>query len=163
MWPRILLVVRSSAVRPSSPGCWPRNSRPSSVDRPMRCLEVALDSRLMKQTVGTVRCPLLIGRDDLLDLVDRRLDDVIAGRGEFLLAAGEAGVGKSRFLAAVGHKAEERGFDMSWGYVAPQDHDVPAASVLDLARTMVRQPAFAELGRDLLALRERTFEVEQVR
>ena len=116
----------------------------------------------MKQTVGTVRCPLLIGRDDLLDLVDRRLDDVIAGRGEFLLAAGEAGVGKSRFLAAVGHKAEERGFETSWGYVAPQDHDVPAASVLDLARTMLRQPAFAELGRDLLALRERTFEVGQV-
>ena len=128
----------------------------------MRCLDVALDSGVMKQTVGTVRCPLLIGRDDLLDLVDRRLDDVIAGRGEFLLAAGEAGVGKSRFLAAVGHKAEERGFETSWGYVAPQDHDVPAASVLDLARTMLRQPAFAELGRDLLALRERTFEVGQV-
>ena len=31
-----------------------------------------------------------------------------------------------------------------------------------MARTMLRQPRFEELGRDLLALRERTFEVEQV-
>jgi DNA-binding CsgD family transcriptional regulator len=116
----------------------------------------------MKQTVGTVRCPLLIGRDDLLDLVDRRVDDVAAGRGQLLLVAGEAGVGKSRFLGAVGHKAEERGFDASWGFVAPQDHDVPAASVLDMARTMLRQPRFEELGRDLLALRAQTFDVEQV-
>src|SRR3954451_23618863 len=162
MSPWILLVACSSAVRPSSPRCSPRNSRSSSVERPMRCLEVGLDSRVMTRMVGTVRCPLLIGRDDLLDLVDRRLDDVIAGRGEFLLAAGEAGIGKSRFLAAVGHKTEERGFDASWGFVAPQDHDVPAASVLDMARTMLRQPRFEELGRDLLALRERTFEVEQV-
>src|SRR4051794_23391650 len=128
----------------------------------MRCSEVGLDSRVMTRMVGTVRCPLLIGRDDLLDLVDRRLDDVAAGRGELLLVAGEAGVGKSRFLAAVGHKTEEREFDASWGFVAPQDHDVPAASVLDMARTMLRQPRFEELGRDLLALRERTFEVEQV-
>src|SRR5690348_6002975 len=129
----------------------------------MRRLDSRLDSRVMNEAIGTVRCPLLIGRDELLDLVDRRLDDVGAGRGQFLLAAGEAGVGKSRFLAAVAHKADERGFQQSWGFVAPQDSDVPAASVLDMARSMLRQPIFAELGRDLLALREQTFEVEQIR
>ena len=57
-----------------------------------------------------VRCPLLIGRDELLDLVDRRIEDVAAGHGQFLLLAGQAGIGKTRFLGAISRKAELRGF-----------------------------------------------------
>ena len=124
--------------------------------------DVALHFEAMERTVGTVRCPLLIGRDDLLELVDRRLDEVVAGRGQFLLVAGEAGVGKSRFLEAIDHKATARGSVSSWGLVAPQDHDVPAASILDMARSMLRDPGFADLGHDLLQLREATFEARQV-
>jgi DNA-binding CsgD family transcriptional regulator len=117
----------------------------------------------MDTSFGAVRCPLLIGRDDLLDLADRRLDDVLAGRGHFLLVAGEAGIGKSRFLDAVVQKARERGFAYVGGYVAPQDRDVPAASILDLARTMLRMPEFEALGRDLLDLRDATIDAEHVR
>ena len=116
----------------------------------------------MATTFGSVRCPLLIGRDDLLDLADRRLDAVVAGRGHFLLVAGEAGIGKSRFLDAVVQKAGERGFRDVWGYLAPQDRDVPAASILDMARTMLRIPDYEALGRDLLALRDATIEAESV-
>ena len=115
------------------------------------------------QTLGAVSCPLLIGRDDLLDLVDRRLDEVVARRGQFLLLAGEAGIGKTQFLDAISQKAHERGFAISVGAVAPQDRDVPAASILDMARTMIRVPRFAELGRDLLDLRDQTIDAEQVR
>jgi predicted ATPase len=103
-----------------------------------------------------VRCPLLIGRDDLLELVDRRLDDVLAGHGQFLLLAGQAGIGKTRFLGAIRRKAESRGFVAVEGAVAPQDHDVPASSILDLARSMVRIPAFAGLGQALLELTRRS-------
>jgi DNA-binding CsgD family transcriptional regulator len=117
----------------------------------------------MDASVGSVRCPLLIGRDDLLELADRRLDDVLAGRGQFLLVAGEAGIGKTRYLDAVVQKAEERGFASVGGYLAPQDRDVPAASILDMARTMLLLPAFEGLGRDLLALRDATIDAEQVR
>jgi len=116
----------------------------------------------MDTASGLVRCPLLIGRDDLLDLADRRLDDVVAGRGQFLLLAGEAGIGKSRFLDAILRKAEERGLHAAGGFVAPQDRDVPAASILDLARSMLHQPVFADLGYDLLALRDATLEADQV-
>ena len=35
----------------------------------------------MLAPLGSIRCPLLIGRDDLLDLVDRRLGDVAASHG----------------------------------------------------------------------------------
>ncbi|MEO8437806.1 MAG: AAA family ATPase [Chloroflexota bacterium] len=117
----------------------------------------------MSTALGPVRCPLLIGRDDLLELADRRLDEVVAGHGQVLLVAGEAGVGKTRFLDAIGQKAAERGLKSAWGFVAPQDHDVPAASILDLARTMLRFPDFADAGRDLLDLRDRTVDAEHVR
>jgi DNA-binding CsgD family transcriptional regulator/tetratricopeptide (TPR) repeat protein len=97
--------------------------------------------------------PLLVGRDDLLDLADRRLEEAAGGRGQTLLLAGEAGVGKSRLLGAIARKAQGGGFGVVYGAVAPQDRDVPAASLLDLARSMIRQPRFAELGSDLLRLR----------
>jgi len=117
----------------------------------------------MDAMTGTSRCPLLIGRDELLDLADRRLDDVEAGRGQFLLVAGEAGIGKTRFLDAIWQKAEERGFLAAGGFVAPQDHDVPAASILDMARSMLRQPRFEALGRELLTLADHVIDGDYVR
>jgi DNA-binding CsgD family transcriptional regulator len=116
----------------------------------------------MHAALRTLRCPLLVGRDDLLVLVDRRLDDVIAGRGQLLLLAGEAGIGKTRLLAAIRRKAEARGFSVVAGAVAPQDRDVPAASILDLARSMTRLAPFADLGRELLDLCDATRPAERV-
>ena len=117
----------------------------------------------MTTPIGPTRSPLLIGRDDLLELADRRLDDVEAGRGQLLLVAGEAGIGKTRFLDAVSQKADERGFIGVGGYVAPQDHDVPAASILDMARSMLRMPVFEALGRELLSFGDRVVEADYVR
>ncbi len=117
----------------------------------------------MTTQAGTVRCPLLIGRDDVLELATRRIDDALAGHGQFLLVSGEAGVGKSRFMDAIGQLARERGFVEAWGALAPQDRNVPAASVLDLARTMVAIPPLADAGRHLLALRDATLEAAPVR
>src|SRR5262245_25995178 len=111
-----------------------------------------LNSGGMDTTTGPVRCTLLIGRDELLELADRRLDDVEAGHGQFLVVAGEAGHGKPRFLDAVWQKASDRGFSGAGGFVAPQDHEVPAASILDMARSMLRMAGFEELGRQLLTL-----------
>src|SRR5690349_16272078 len=106
---------------------------------------MTLDSRYlncgdMDTTLGPTRSPLLIGRDDLLELADRRLDDVETGRGQLLLVAGQAGIGKTRFLEAISQKAGERGFAWAGGYVAPQDRDVPSASILDMARSMLKTP-----------------------
>jgi DNA-binding CsgD family transcriptional regulator len=102
--------------------------------------------------VTPLLCPLLVGRDDLLDLADRRLADAAEGRGQFLLLAGEAGVGKTRFLGAAVRKASGLGFRIADGALAPQDRSVPGALILDLARTMQRIPAFEELGHELLGL-----------
>ncbi|HEX5241415.1 MAG TPA: ATP-binding protein, partial [Candidatus Limnocylindrales bacterium] len=98
--------------------------------------------------------PVIVGRDDLVALGARRLDEVKSGHGQLLLLSGEAGIGKTRLLSAVEQLARERGFRLARAEVAPQDHDVMAASLLDLGRSMRRDQAFGTMGRDLLAIAE---------
>ncbi len=100
--------------------------------------------------VESLLSPVIVGRDDLVDLAQRRLDEVRGGRGHFLLASGEAGIGKTRFLGAVGSLAAGRGFRVAKAELAPQDRDILAASFLDLGRAMRRDPAFGTTGRELL-------------
>jgi DNA-binding CsgD family transcriptional regulator len=108
----------------------------------------------MDAVTGSIRSPLLIGRDALLELVDRRLDEVDVGHGQFLLVAGGAGIGKSRFLASAVQKARERGFAEVWSNLQPLDNDVPGGSLRDFARTAMVFPASADMGRDVLAMLE---------
>jgi DNA-binding CsgD family transcriptional regulator len=103
--------------------------------------------------IGPLLCPLLVGRDDLLQLVDRRIAEAGADRGHLLMLAGEAGIGKTRMLATALRKARSSGFRVAKGDLGPHDRQVPLASVLDLARTMRDDPAFGPLGRELLDLR----------
>ncbi|HEX9044797.1 MAG TPA: AAA family ATPase [Candidatus Limnocylindrales bacterium] len=113
--------------------------------------------------LGPLLSPILVGRDDLLGQADRRVAETARGRGHVLLLAGEAGIGKSRLIAAIERKATSAGFRTSAGLVSPQDRDVPAAALLDLARTMARLPAFGDLGRSLLTLATEAFEASQPR
>ena len=64
------------------------------------------------------------------------------------------GIGKSRLLRAIGHKASERGFLDSWGFLAPQDRELPGGAILDQARTMRLTPALADAGKEILRLVE---------
>lgn len=101
---------------------------------------------------GSLICPILVGRDDLLDLADRRIGEAAGGRGGLLFLAGEAGIGKSRLLGAVRRKARAAGFAWANGSVAPQDHDVPIGLIGDLARTIKAVGGFGRLGDDLAAM-----------
>ncbi len=111
---------------------------------------------------GPLLCPVMVGRDELLRLADLRLADVLAGHGHCLLIGGEAGLGKTRLVGAIAERAAAVGVRAATGWVAPQDQDLPAASVLDLARSMLRNPALASLGEDLLRLRDDAVNAERV-
>ena len=55
---------------------------------------------------GVVQSPVLVGRDDFLALAKRRLAEAVAGRGQLLFVAGEAGIGKTRLLGAIARHAQ---------------------------------------------------------
>jgi DNA-binding CsgD family transcriptional regulator len=107
--------------------------------------------------------PLLVGRDDVLDLVERRATEAAAGHGQFLLLTGEPGIGKTRLVAAIRQAARARGTRIMQADIAPQDRDVPAALIMDLARTAAGTAGFEPLGHDLLALRDAVETTEHTR
>jgi DNA-binding CsgD family transcriptional regulator len=104
------------------------------------------------QTARSLQSPLLVGRDEMLALGERRIAEAKAGRAGLLLLAGEAGIGKTRLLRAIIRQAALAGFRYSKSDIAPQDSLVPLASVYDLARAM-EADVFGDLGAELLALR----------
>lgn len=110
------------------------------------------NSEIMNRA-GSVLCPILIGRDELLDLADRRLGEAAAARGGMLLLAGPAGIGKTRLLQSIRRKALASGFRVANGSVSPQDRVMPSALVNELARTLMKTPGSADIGSELLALR----------
>ena len=105
----------------------------------------------MTAGITAVQCPILVGRDDILDLADKALADAAAGRGLTLLFAGEAGIGKTRLVQSIVRRARASGFRASGGDLAPQDADVPLAALRDLFRTMWQEPTLKDLGDELLA------------
>src|SRR5262245_49502735 len=105
--------------------------------------------------IGPLLSPLLVGRDELLNLADRRIAEAAEGRGQLLLLAGEAGIGKSRLLRAIHRKANAAGMPSVQSDLAPHDRQVPLASFRDLARTMGVVPPFETLGDDITSLVER--------
>ena len=97
----------------------------------------------------TVVCPIIVGRDDLLALADRRLAEVTAGRGQLLFVAGEAGIGKTRLAGAIERRAVTAGMRTVRAGTYPSDLQVAAAIFVDLARAMGRSDALRDLGERL--------------
>ena len=77
-------------------------------------------------------CPVLVGRDELLALAERRIAEVVAGEGRMLLLAGESGMGKTRLLGAIERAAIRGGMRAVRGGTYPSDLRVPGAVLLDL-------------------------------
>jgi DNA-binding NarL/FixJ family response regulator len=101
---------------------------------------------------GRVLCPILVGRDELLELADRLGDETLAGHGRTLFLSGQAGLGKTRLIRAVVRKAEAAGLRVDGGSVAPQDHQVPLASIREMATGMRGNADWGSLSQDLLAI-----------
>jgi DNA-binding CsgD family transcriptional regulator len=104
------------------------------------------------ESTRTLLSPVVVGRDEVLALVARRTAEAAAGRGQCLLLAGEAGIGKSRIVGAVTRGAVKAGFRYAKGDINPQDQLVSLMSIGDLARSMT-EAEFGDLGPRLLAAR----------
>ncbi len=80
-----------------------------------------------------VASPVLVGRDELLALADRRLTQAAAGRGHLLFLAGEAGIGKTRLLASIARRAERLDFGVVRGAAFRGDAQASGGVLLDVA------------------------------
>jgi DNA-binding CsgD family transcriptional regulator len=101
---------------------------------------------------GTIQCPVIVGRDDLLALLDRLVGETAQGHGHALFLSGQAGLGKTRLIRSTIRKAEGAGLRVDGGSVAPQDHQVPLASIRDFATGLRGDDSFGSLPDDLLAI-----------
>ncbi len=101
---------------------------------------------------GSMLCPVILGRDDLLDLLDDSIAETRQGRGSTLFLSAPAGLGKTRLIRATIRKAEAAGLRVDGGSVAPQDHQVPLASIREMAVGMRGNAAWGTLSEDLLAI-----------
>jgi DNA-binding CsgD family transcriptional regulator len=99
-----------------------------------------------------ISCPVLVGREETLELGARRMHSVLQGEGQLLLVAGEAGIGKTRLLGALMRRATRDGAVVIAGAAFPRDVEVAGAALIDLARSLVRDPAerFSAIGTAIL-------------
>lgn len=102
--------------------------------------------------VAPVQCPILVGRDDHLELFDRLIGEAVAGRGHAIFLSGRAGLGKTRLIRAAIRKAQAAAMRVDGGAVAPQDHQVPLASIRELAVGVRGDEQWGSLSEDLLAI-----------
>ncbi|HET9590246.1 MAG TPA: AAA family ATPase, partial [Anaerolineales bacterium] len=81
----------------------------------------------------SVLCPVLIGRENDLQRLDRLMIQSQAGRGQLALISGEAGIGKSRLVREARSRAPQ-GTLILEGYCFQKDSVLPYAPLLDLFR-----------------------------
>ncbi|MFF5079146.1 ATP-binding protein [Actinoplanes sp. NPDC000266] len=94
----------------------------------------------------TLSSPVLVGRDDLIALADRRL---AAATGELLFLAGEAGIGKTRLLGEIVRRAREAGYTVLAAGASPGDTEIAGGLLADLGAEMRRDPATRAAGERL--------------
>ena len=82
----------------------------------------------------TLLCPVMIGRSEPLATLDSHLDLSREGKGHTLLIAGEAGIGKSRFVAEAKARAVALGMRTLQGNCFEPDRAFPHAPLIDLLR-----------------------------
>jgi tetratricopeptide (TPR) repeat protein len=63
--------------------------------------------------------PALVGRDAVIELLTKAIEDTLAGTGQLVLVAGEPGIGKTTVAAEAARLAGHRGFGVVWASCWP--------------------------------------------
>jgi DNA-binding CsgD family transcriptional regulator len=82
----------------------------------------------------------MVGRGDQLKFLLDAVSETLGGRGQVVVIAGEAGIGKSRLVAEVRQEAERRGMTALTTQFFEQDASLPYAAFVDLVRSLLRSP-----------------------
>jgi DNA-binding CsgD family transcriptional regulator/uncharacterized protein HemY len=82
-------------------------------------------------------CPVLLAREPQLVALKGLIAQMCNGRGQIVLITGEAGVGKSRLVAAAQAQAQQHGIALLQGRCFEPDRVLPYAPLLDLLRGWV--------------------------
>ncbi|HET7759951.1 MAG TPA: AAA family ATPase [Gaiellaceae bacterium] len=94
----------------------------------------------------------LVGRADELSSLDRTLAELDEGRSVAVLLVGEPGIGKTRLLAELGSRADEKGHLVLAGSGSELEGDLPFSVFVDALDEYVRAlgaPRFAGLEGDV--------------
>ena len=82
--------------------------------------------------LSQLRCPILIGRESARTTLEEAHVAAAAGHGSTLIFSGDAGIGKSRLIAAGRDLARQRGLTILEGQCFEPDQTLPYAPWLDL-------------------------------
>jgi len=94
----------------------------------------------------SVLCPVLIGRENDLQLLDRLILESQAGKGHLALISGEAGIGNSRFISETKLRVPQ-GTVILEGYCFQTDSTLPYAPLLDLFHNFFEAHSRDEIAR----------------
>ncbi len=83
----------------------------------------------------------LVGRARELEQLGESLHRAAAGRPQFVLLSGEAGVGKTRLCRAFLEQSREEHSIFFWGSALPQDQEIPLGLFLDAFRRSIDRSA----------------------
>ncbi len=93
--------------------------------------------------------PVLIGRAPEVETLERALYAAQHSMGQCVVIAGEAGIGKSRLLSEIRHRAEAEHFLILQGYCFEQDFSFPYAPLVDALRAHMAQRTPIEINATL--------------
>jgi len=94
-------------------------------------------------------CPIMVGRDEPLGLIE---DDLLAahrGEGRLVILTGEAGVGKSRLAAELERRARLAGTAVMRGGCAEAELSLPYLSIVEAVGTYLDAAGAATIRRQL--------------
>ena len=94
---------------------------------------------MIEAMAGRIASPELIGREEELDVIARGLRDAERGRARTILLGGEAGIGKSRVLAAALDRARAGGaVVLLGGCIGLAEGSLPFAPIVEALRPYIR-------------------------
>jgi ABC-type transport system substrate-binding protein len=145
-----------------------RRHRASLASDEFRMSVVLSASRVITRPAASV----FVGREKEFAELQRRLNNAIAGEGQFAVLAGEPGIGKTRLLEELKNLATARKIRVLWGRFVEQDRAFSYQGFCELIEDYFQsrdpgasseRPDFSDLAADLTALFPQLSEIGELR